>query len=150
MVHPPIRHAVLVVALASPLVSFADRPQESRDKATHVAIGRVEGVYAQEGATGANQRCVVEIAVEKVERGGGLKAGTALYASIYRPNPKAPDLKKMTEREQKRYLLTVDGGHDAAPRPGTRVRVFLIHSAGTYTGVFPRWVDVLKEHPPDR
>ena len=150
MAHPKIHRVVVLAALALPLVSVADRPQQSRDQATHVAVGRVEAVYAQEGATGANQRCVVEIAVEKVERGGGLNAGTALYASMSRPNPKAPDLKKMTEREQKKYLLTVDGGHDPAPRPGTRVRVFLIHSAGRYTGVFNRWVDILKDPPPDR
>src|SRR5271169_609657 len=36
----------------------ADRPPESRDKATHVVVGRIEGVYAQEGATGANQGCL--------------------------------------------------------------------------------------------
>jgi hypothetical protein len=145
MTHAQLHRVVVLAALAFPLVSFADRPMESRDRATHVAVGRVEAVYAQDGATGANQNCVVEIAVEKVERGSGLKAGTVLYACVYRPNPKAPDLKKMTEKEQKRYLFTVDGGHDPAPRPGSRVRVFLIHAAGRYTGVFPGWVDILKD-----
>jgi hypothetical protein len=145
MAHAQNHRVVVLAALALPLVAFADRPPQSRDKATHVVVARVEAVYAQEGATGANQQCVVEVTVEKVERGGGLKAGTALYACIYRPNPNAPDLKKMTERDQERYLLTVDGGHDPAPRPGSRVRVFLIHSAGRYTGVFHRWVDILKD-----
>jgi hypothetical protein len=87
---------------------------------------------------------VVEIAVEGVERGGGLKAGDVLYVSVYRPNPRAPDPKKMTEPERKRYLLTVDGGHNPAPRPGTRVRAFLRHAGGRYAGLFPDWVDVLK------
>jgi len=135
--------AALLGGLTCPVVALADRPSQDRAKATHVVLGRVENVYVQEGATGANQGCVVEIAVAKVERGDGLKAGSTLYASIYRPNPKAPDLKKMTAKEQKRYLLTVDGGHRPAPAPGTRVRVFLIHSGGKYVGIFPAWVDVL-------
>src|SRR5687768_14908339 len=113
------RPAVLVVTLALPSLTLADHAPESRDQATHVVVGRVEGIYAQEWATGANQGCVVEVAIDKVERGTGLKPGDTLYASVYRPNPNAPGLKKMTEREQKRYLLTVDGGHNPAPKPGT-------------------------------
>jgi hypothetical protein len=109
-----------------------------------VVVGRVEGVYAREGATGANQECLVEVAIEKVERGDGLSPGNPLYVSIHRNNPNAPDQKKMTERELKQYLLTVDGGHNPPPGKGSRVRVFLIHSGGRYTGIFHDWVEVLK------
>ena len=133
-----------VIGLALPVATFADRPPESRDKATHVVVGRIEGVYAQEGATGANQGCLVEIAIEKVERGDGLATGKLLYVSIYRNNPNAPGQKKMTERELKQYLLTVDGGHNPPPGKGTRVRVFLLHSGERYTGIFHDWVEVLK------
>jgi hypothetical protein len=135
----------VAVGLALPVASAADRRPEARGEATHVVVGRVEGVYAQQGARGANQRHVVEIAIEKVERGDGLKAGQTFYASCYRPNPKAPDLSKLSERQREAFLLTVDGGHNAVPREGERVRVFVIHSGGKYNGVFPDWFDALKE-----
>jgi hypothetical protein len=144
MLHTLLTRLVLAPALAFPLLAFADRPAEDRARATHVVIGRVVGLFTLEGAAGANQDCLVEIAVEKVERGADLKAGMTVYASVYRPNPRAPDLKKMSEREQKRYLLTVDGGHAPTPKAGSRVRVFLIHRGGKYTGIFPDWVDTLK------
>jgi hypothetical protein len=139
-----VRCAALAAGLAWPVIAFADRAPQSRDRATHVVVGRVEDVYTQEGARGANRRHVVEIAVEKVERGGRLKAGDTFYASVYMPNPNAPDTKKMTPRQREEYLLSVDGGYDALPKSGDRVRVFVIHSAGKYTGVFPSWMDVLK------
>jgi hypothetical protein len=137
--------AALGAGLAWGAVAFADRASEDRDKATHVVVGRVEGVYGEEAAAGANRHYVVEIAVEKVERGDGLKVGDVFYASCYRPNPKAPDQSKMSERELKAYLFTVDGGHNAVPTRGDRVRVFVRHSRGKYNGVFPDWVDVLKD-----
>jgi hypothetical protein len=140
-----VRCAILAAGLAWPVIAFADRAPQSRDKATHVVVGRVEDVYTQEGARGANRRHVVEIAAEKVERGGGLKAGDTFYASVYMPNPNAPDTKKMTPSQRKEYLLSIDGGYDAVPKRGDRVRVFVIHSAGKYTGVFPSWMDVLKD-----
>jgi hypothetical protein len=70
MAHHWTARVVLVVGLACPMLSFADRPAETRDQATHVVVGRVEDVYAQEGTAGANRRLVVEIAIEDVERGG--------------------------------------------------------------------------------
>jgi hypothetical protein len=136
--------AILVLGFVLIPVSLADRAPERRDSATHVVVGKVEALYFQEAARGANQGYVVEIVIAKVERGSGLKAGDTFYASCYRPNPKAPDLSKLSEQEQKAYLLTVDGGHKAPPRPGDRVRVFVKHDRGKYHGIFPDWVDVLK------
>jgi hypothetical protein len=135
---------ILAAGLAFPAGALADRAPEPRSTATHVVVGRVEDVYAQVGAKGANQGYVIEIAVEKVERGGGLTAGGTFYASVYMPNPRAPDTKKMTARERKAYLFTIDGGYNAVPKRGDRVRVFVIHSGGKYRGVFPDWMDVLK------
>src|SRR5579885_2496511 len=120
----------LAVGLAWAAVAFADRRPEDRKEATHVVVGRVEDVYAQEGAAGANRHYVVEIAIEKVERGDGLKAGEVFYGSCYRPNPKAPDLSKLSEREREAYLFTVNGGHNAVPARGDRVRVFVKPSRG--------------------
>jgi hypothetical protein len=134
----------LVAALALAGPSAADRPPESRDKATHVVVGRLGAVYAEVGVKTTNQDCLVEVAIEKVERGTGLKAGNTFYVAIYRPNPNGPDTKKMTKEELKRHLLTVDGGHDPAPARGTRVRVFVIHQGGKYTGIFHNWVETVK------
>jgi hypothetical protein len=144
MRHRWFAFAVLAVPVVA-LVSLADRAPEDRADATHVVVGVVEDVYSQEGAKGANRGHVVAIAIEKVERGEGLKAGDTFYASCYRPNPNAPDLKKLTEKQQKEYLFTVDGGYNLVPKAGDRVRVFVRHHRGKYAGIFPDWVDVLQD-----
>jgi hypothetical protein len=53
MAHPSLYRVALAVAVTAPVASFADRPPEDRAKASHVVVGRVEGVYAQEGAARA-------------------------------------------------------------------------------------------------
>ena len=110
-----------------------------------MVVGVVEDVYSQEGGKGANRGHVVEIAIEKVERGEGLKAGDTFYASCYRPNPNAPDLSKLTVQQREAFLFTVDGGHKLVPKKGDRVRVFVRHHRGKYEGIFADWVDVLKD-----
>jgi hypothetical protein len=135
--------SVVAAGLALPAAALADRAPEERAAATHVVLGRVAQVYFQEGARGANQDYVVEMAIEKVERGEGLKAADTIYVSCYRPNPRPPDLKKLSERERRAYLFTVDGGHNPPPKKGDRVRVFIKGERGKYHGIFPDWVEVL-------
>jgi hypothetical protein len=147
-------HRLLVVCitvatlLAVPTLSPADRPLESRDKATHVIVGRVTEVCAEEKPSGANRNYIVEIVVEKAERGDGLKSGDTIYASVYMANPHALDGKKLSDKEMKAFLLTVDGGYKAIPKKGDRVRVFVKHGRGKYVGIYPDWMDTLGQDGP--
>ena len=136
--------------LAVPALCPADRPIESRDKATHVIVGRVTEVCAEEAPTGANRNYIVEIVVEKAERGDSLKLGDTFYASVYMANPKALEGKKLSDKEMKAFLLTVDGGYRAIPKKDDRVRVFVKHARGKYTGIYPNWMDVLGQDGPTK
>src|SRR5215217_6547672 len=78
--HRVARLALLtLLSVASGLL--AERAPEERDQATHVVVGTVEGVYVRE--VKETHHYLVEIAIEKVEKGGGVKAGERFYAHCY-------------------------------------------------------------------
>jgi hypothetical protein len=68
-----IIYAVLVAGLALGAKAFAERAPEDRGEATHVIVGTVAGVYSREEK--GTRDFLVEIAVEKVEKGDGFKQG---------------------------------------------------------------------------
>jgi hypothetical protein len=128
----------LAILLAAPL-AYAERIGEDRTEATHVAVGKVEAVY--ERVDKGYRHYVVEVAVEKADKGEGLKAGDTLYARCYRWN--GDYYKDKTQAEKKRALLSFSS-YDGVPKEGDRVRVFLERQGGKYVGVYPDWYDVLR------
>jgi hypothetical protein len=64
----------LLAALAFVPVSPAERAPEDRRQATHVVVGTVEGVYVRKDERSLHY--IVEIAVEKVEKGTARRRGT--------------------------------------------------------------------------
>jgi hypothetical protein len=56
-------YSALFTALAVAASAYAERAPEERGKATHVVLGKVEGVYARD--EGDTRYYLVEIAVEK-------------------------------------------------------------------------------------
>jgi hypothetical protein len=127
----------LSLVLAVPALAFADRPFEERRDATHVVVGKVVKVTHRDEKY--NRHFEVEIAIEKVEKGEGLKE--VLKAHCYQPRKDLP--KPKTEEEAKERALHIDGGHNRVPIPGDRVRVFVRLRKDTYAGVFPDWLDLL-------
>jgi hypothetical protein len=129
--------AACIAALAA--AASAERAPEDRGDATHVVVGTVEGAYARTEKGFVHY--IVEIAVEKVTKGEGLKPGDTLYARCYRWN--SDYYKKMPERESKRALLSFSS-YSGVPGEGQRVRVYTVRRGGKYVGVYPDWYDVLK------
>ena len=135
-----ITYMAAVTALAFPSDVLAERPPEQRDQATHVVLGTVEGVYVRED--GRARDYLVEIAVEKIEKGDGLKLGEPFFARCYLWNPDFYKGKKLSEKEQKQ-LAPQGPAYDGVPKEGERVRVYAKHRAGKYHGIYPDWYDVV-------
>jgi hypothetical protein len=133
--------AALLAAAALDTDSLAERAPEDRRQATHVVVGTVEGVYVRK--EGDTLHYIVEIAVEKVEKGDGLKPGERFYVGCYLWDRDALKGKKLSEEEQKQ-LARRGAAYDGVPREGERVKAYAKHGWGKYAGVYPDWYDVLK------
>src|SRR5262249_13916791 len=101
-----------------------------------------EGVYVQQDKE--FHRYVVEIAVEKVEKGDGLKAGETLYVRCYLWNREYYKDKKLSEKEEKQIALRWSS-YDGVPVIGQRVRTWTRRQAGKQHGIYPAWYEVVKE-----
>jgi hypothetical protein len=140
--------ALLLLGALPAADGFAERAPESRERATHVVLGTVAGVYVREDKD--NRYYLVEVAIEKVEKGDGFKAGGTFYVGCYLHNPDYYKGKKLTPQEERQLALR-GPGYDGVPREGERVRVYARHDAahangrpGKYSGVYPDWYEVVK------
>src|SRR3954471_8644966 len=106
----PKAAASLVLCLAV-AAALADRPNQGRADADHVVVGKVRAVYASESK--GYRSYVVEIAVEEVEKGAGLKKGDSYWAYCYQRKPGFGGLEFDTP------------GHATVPKVGQRVRAFV-------------------------
>src|SRR5262249_30316100 len=109
--------------------------------ATHVFVGKVEGVYLREAD--GTRFYLVELVVEKPVKGAGLKPGRTLYVNCYLwgTTSKGGKSKKTSKKDEKRLLLR-GPAYDGVPKEGQRVRVFAKHQTGKLTGVFPSWFEL--------
>jgi hypothetical protein len=128
--------------------AHAERRPEERSEATHVIVGTVEGVYVRE--KGDTRYYLVEVSIEKVEKGGGFKPGGTFYVGCYLWTPDYYKGKKLSREEQKR-LAFHGAAYDGVPKEGQRVRLYAKHQAkyangrpGKYDAIYPGWYEVVK------
>mgnify|MGYP000861803658 CR=1 FL=1 len=143
-----ITHSALLAVLFPAAETFAERAPEQRSQATHVVLGTVAGVYMQEEKD--TRYYLIEIAIEKVEKGEGFNPGETFYVGCYLWIPDYYKGKKLTEEEQKQITLR-GAAYVGVPKKGERVRVYAKHNAvyangrpGKYCGIYPDWYDVVK------
>lgn len=122
--------AVLTALIFPAGFAFADRPNESRNAASHVIVGEVVAVYVSE--TKSYKHYAVAIEIEQVERGRELLQQEVVYVTCYQRKPGQSSLDADSE------------GHLSVPTAGKRVRVFLQGQRGRYEGLYADWMDVLK------
>ncbi|HEY1860731.1 MAG TPA: hypothetical protein VGG61_10275, partial [Gemmataceae bacterium] len=108
-----IAPVAVLATLAIATHAAAERAPEDRSKATHVVVGNVEGVYLRE--EGDTRHYVVEIAVEKVEKGDKVKTGDTIYVRCYLWTPDFYKGKKLSEAEEKKLLFR-GGAYDGLPK----------------------------------
>jgi hypothetical protein len=140
--------ATLLAVFGLATETLAERAPEERGRATHVIVGTVAGVYTREEE--GTRYHLVEIAIEKVEKGEGFKPGGTFYVGCYLWVPDSPKGKKLTQDEQKRLAFR-GAAYDGVPKEGERVRVYAKHDAvyangrpGKYSGIYPDWYEVVK------
>jgi hypothetical protein len=143
-----IRCAVLLVVLGLAKEAFAERRPEERSEATHVILGTVAGVYMRE--KGDTRYYLVDIAIEKVERGEGFQPGGTFYVECYLWTPDYYKGKKLTPEEEKQLVFR-GAPYGGVPREGERVRVYAKDQTryatgrrGKYDGIYPDWYEVVK------
>src|SRR5262249_45150204 len=122
--------------------AFAERAPEDRRQATHVVVGKVAGVYVRKAE--GTLHYVVEIAIEKIEKGAGLKVGEMFYVHCYQWDPDWLKGKRMSPAEQKQLAFR-GAAYDSIPKEGERVKVYAKHRGGHFAGIYPNWYDVIKE-----
>jgi hypothetical protein len=131
--------ALALITLATQ--ALAERAPEARSKATHVVVGKVEGVYLRTDED--THYYLVEIAVEKVEKGDRIKPGETFYVSCYQWNRDWYKGKTLSEKRQKELVMR-GAAYDGVPREGERVKMYAIGQGGKYRGIYPNWYDVVK------
>jgi hypothetical protein len=143
-----ITYAALLAAVGLAAEAFAERAPERRSQATHVVVGTVAGVYMRQEKD--TRYYLVEIAIEKVEKGEGFKPGETFYVGCYLWAPDYYKGKKLTQKEQKQLQFR-GAAYNGVPKEGERVRVYAKHDAvyangrpGKYTGIYPDWYEALK------
>jgi hypothetical protein len=140
-----MRWNIWVVLLATTTLAtdaFAERAPEDCRHATHVVVGKVQGVYVRK--TDGALHYVVEIGIEKTEKGNGLKVGEMFYVRCYQWDPDWLKGKKLSAEEQKRLAFR-GAAYDSIPKEGERVKVYAKHGGGYFAGIYPNWYEVIKE-----
>jgi hypothetical protein len=121
---------LFVVTAFSVTPAHAARANQKRENADYVLTGLVTTVYTLEGQGYNNY--IVEIKVENVEKGDGIKKGDTFRAFCYQPNGKG----KLSPFDDHH-------GHKIVPKGGQEVKVFVNRAGGRNEGVYPDWVDIL-------
>lgn len=116
-----------LVLLAQP--ALAERPPEKKEAATHVLTGVIKQLETKEspfGGDGVKTDYTAEIAIDKVERGEGLKPGETVKVNWFH----------VTKKPSKPIVGAFGHGY-AAAKKGEAVRVYLMKRAsGNYEVIY--------------
>ncbi|NUN49596.1 MAG: hypothetical protein HUU15_12280 [Candidatus Brocadiae bacterium] len=84
-----MKRLTLAAVAALCLISFAEvplmTPEQLKEQASHIVIGKVVAVYSYDEGSGdhVTTRSIVEVAVEGTEKGEGLAAGEVVYVKVW-------------------------------------------------------------------
>ena len=118
-----------IVVSATAESARADRIDQERTEADYVVTGKVNAVYVHESE--GYKSYIVEIEVEAIDKGDGLKKGDVFRAYCYRRKP------------GKGGLEFDSAGHKSVPKEGQRIKAFVTNGRGSHEGVYPDWFDVI-------
>jgi hypothetical protein len=139
-----IRSGQILIWIALLLVSdsvLAVRRVEKRDDATNIFIGTVKIVNAEKGK--GLIRYDVEVTVEKVEKGLGIRSDDVIHVRCYMRDPDWLKSKTLTKEDRKRDALLRDSSYKSVPKKGNRVRIYANDGGDHYNGIYPDWFDLI-------
>ena len=109
----------------------ASRPPERREKANYIVAGTVTAVYTRNPKGPGYRSYIVEMTIDEVEKGAGLRKGATFRAYCY-------------QRTEGAGGLEFDSaGHTAVPQEGQRIKAFVNANNGRNEGVYQNWFDVI-------
>ena len=133
---------LISLSLLLSLNAFAARRIEKRENATHVFTGTVKTVQATTKERTIDY--VVEVTVESVEKGRGIKAGETVLVNCYMSND---EFFKNRSKEELRKEGPGMGpsSYKGVPKQGERIKVYALKGVDKkYHGIFPDWYDVVQ------
>lgn len=124
-----IGYAVWLLVLATISVEVrAERRPDSPSDASIVVTGSVEKIFHRD--TTEQHQYMVQIRIEKVEKGDNLKVGEWLPVYCFQRKADAP-------------RRPAESGHKAVPTEGQRIRALAKSRRGILEGLYPDWFSVL-------
>ena len=141
---PPELSALLLISLSLLLSvnAFAGRRIEKREEATNVLTGTVKTVQATTKERSIDY--VVQVTVESVEKGLGIKTGDTVPVNCYMSND------EFYKNKSKQELAKLGPGigpssYRGVPKEGERIKVYALKGVDKkYYGIFPDWYDVVQ------
>ena len=109
---------------------FAERPEETHGKASHVVRGHVTGVFIREGEE--EMEYMVRMRIEAIERGTGHQTGESIYVYAYQLKPDAP-------------VKDAANGHNSLPKEGQYIRAWIKGGQGQMKALYPDWFERLNQ-----
>ena len=114
-----------------PAAEAPKSPEQLGAAASHIVTGEVTRIeirsrYSEIEAGSFDYAILCSIAVDSVEKGGGVKPGEQLVARCFRPKTRLSFVQ-----------LNSLQGHWPVPAPGQQVRAYLVTGRGTYSVVHP-------------
>lgn len=127
-----MRVSTVLIALAALALlvqrASAERPPQRKEAATNVVTGVIKQIETKEspfGGDGVRTDYTAEVAVEKVDKGEGIKAGDTIKVTWFR----------VTKNSTKPIVGAFGHAYSAAKK-GQTVRVYLLKGKGDYTVIY--------------
>ena len=102
----------------------AERIPDVPEDATHIITGVVDRVFQRESKE--QDQYVIQIRVESVERGKGVKDADVLLVYCF-------------QRKASASSIPAESGHKAIPKEGPRIRALAKPRHGVLAGLYPDW-----------
>jgi hypothetical protein len=140
----PVLSALLPISLTMLLclTTFAARLPEKREQASHIFTGKVKAVHVEKNNGFLDY--VIEVTVESVEKGEGVKAGDTVPISCYLRDPDWLKGKTLSKEEQFKDGMRRDSSYRGVPKEGDQMKVYARKVKEKFDGIYPDWYDLVK------
>jgi hypothetical protein len=139
-----VLHSLLPLISISILLGVGgcgERRTEKRDEATHVFTGQVKALHEEKVDGVINYR--VEVTVESVEKGEGIKPGDNVPVNCYMAMPR---LGIPSDKRKSKVLIIGPrpGSYHSVPKENERIKIYARKVNESFNGNYPDWYDVIK------
>lgn len=121
----------LLLIWTLPKLTFAERPTQKPEEATHIVTGTVAKVHREHGDY---DEYLVQIKIDDIKKGEGFEPRDTPFAYVFDRKAGAPAVPSAS-------------GHHGVPKEGERIQALVQLRRGVAEGLYPDWFEVLKPVP---